>query len=346
MLVIRTLIALSLLAGTASAQSTAWVLTPSSVLALDLSRGDVVAQFAAGNYPDFAISQNGKRLFIADRTITSVDAESGKILSSAPNPDAPIYKLPLSVSQMTASADGSRLYLIKRETRGGKDSTWLMSFNVEKGSFDSARVSLGDRCAGAALKLRSPSQLDVVCGGRNTIYVASIGDSGTLESATHFALPPPPALLLNGQAHAAGDIRSVIWGPGTDVYLVRLDGRVIHADTRTGSVVNEGTQPLAFLWTSYGSGAISEDRRSLFFGCSPLNDYSGLGQYICEVDANSLSPIRQIKVSHPFSSIASLPDSGGLVMTAAGALIIADEHTLQEKRSLPLPASPSMVRFP
>jgi hypothetical protein len=238
--------------------------------------------------------------------------------------------------------------MIKRRTQGGGDITWLTSFDVASQTFDSFTLSLGDDCPGAALKLRSSQQLDIVCGGKNLIYVIGLESDGRLKSETTLALPPPPLVLPTGQRNAPGDIRMTIWGSGYAVYLVSIDGRVTLADTQKRSVVAKGTQSLNNMLVLLGDGAISQDQQTLFVGCSDRSDRSGLKEYIAVFDASSLQLIRTAPVQHRFKDVVWSPSTGELILTVPGnhpALVAVNPSTLQEGRMMPIPDSPSFVRL-
>lgn len=335
-------------AQTANSQANAWVLTPSSLLSVNLQSGAVEKRFPAGPSPDFAVSPAANRVFIASNSIATFDATSGTALSTVPNPHAPIWPGHTPGSLMAAADDGSRLYMVKRQTQGGADITSLTSFDVASQTFDPFTLSLGNDCAGAAISLRSPQRLDIVCGGKNVIYAVTLGAEGRLKSETTLTLPPPPPLLPTGQRHAPGDIRMTIWGAGNAVYLVSVDGRVTHADTQTMSVVAKSAQPLDDHLVLSGDGAISRDQRTLFVGCSERGDWSGLKNFIAVFDASTLQRIKTVPVPYRFEDVVWSPSTGELILTVPGSrpeLVALDPDTLRESRIMPLPDSPAFLRY-
>src|SRR5579885_2717490 len=111
------------------------------------------------------------------------------------------------------------LYVIKRRTTNGHDSTWVASFNVAKQVFDDSTVSLGDACPAPSLVVRSASRLEVSCGGHNIIYVVALSADGTMTGSSALQLPAPAGILPTGEKNAAGDVRVTGWGTGRAVFL-------------------------------------------------------------------------------------------------------------------------------
>jgi hypothetical protein len=215
-----------------------------------------------------------------------------------------------------------------------------------KRTFDADTVSLGDDCPSPSLNVRSSSSLEIVCGGRNQIFVVNLDSNGNLVSSSNLRLPPPSGVLATGEIHAHGDIRAVAWGANHDVYLVKLDGRITRVDTLGMAVVASGQNPIPNMLVLNGEATVSSDQKHLFVGCGPAGDRSGIKQNIAIFDTASLSLIKVIKLSRSFSNLAWSP--AGKLLLAGGrdkALISVDPDTLVEGWAVPLTSIPAFVRL-
>jgi hypothetical protein len=321
-------------------KSWTWVLTKGSVIALDAA-GVPQARVAANASADIALSPDGSTLYVAGDSLETVEARTARVLAQSPNPDFQHWPLGAPTSLLDPSLDGKHLYMLKRHTEAGKDSSWILSYNTMRHAFDSARAPIGGDCPAPSLKVRSATQLDVVCGGHNEIFMIKLSPDGLPAGTSNWKLPPPD------EPHTRGDVRATIWGPGHEVFLAKLNGRLLKVDTGKPAVIATSPLPLDDWRIRGAEGALSPDSRRLFIGCSSPDDYSGLTDHIAIFDTQSLRLIRVAKAPYPFWNLARNTNRNELLLTvpARQALVAIDQETLQELRELPLGATPQVIRF-
>jgi hypothetical protein len=104
-----------------------------------------MGSLSLGYSAEMSLSRNGAKLFVSFADYDSepkalklavVDTASGKIATSVENEGAMLWHVPPPASNIAAAPDGSRVFILKRRTRGpGSDDYAVVPFDARTGRF-------------------------------------------------------------------------------------------------------------------------------------------------------------------------------------------------------------------
>lgn len=322
------------------------------VLVLDPAQGSVVRSFATGLAPDFALSPDGKRLYIAStytqRTdpaareeLSVIDTSNGETLQTISNPERAFYNVLPTFSGMMFSPDGRWLYVSKMALVGRDDILyWVATLDTKTNKFLPQRAEVPNCGVTQFLPMTKTRQLQVVC-------------TDTLDVRTLKILPNGSAASLSTKLKGVGRrLRSDLpaysfpTAEGFNV-TVTADGRILKVDSMQTptELLSMDVPPDRWVLT----GAASPDKGRIYLSLTvPAADNQGrwLSDRIAAVDLRSMNRLGVIETSHPFSYLAVSRDGRYLYATdTSGAnLMVVDTSTLTEGRTITnIGVSPSLV---
>jgi hypothetical protein len=150
------------------------------VLVVDPQQKAIVKTYPAGYHPDVAVSQDGKRLYLAyGSTLEVIDTSTGAIIGSVNAPDRVFDTFDDLVSHMALSADGGLLYALRVKDLGnGEDAYGVAVFDTNANKFLPDAVSL-PRCDNPLLVPSSADRaLSIICGSTREIRIARFDNKG------------------------------------------------------------------------------------------------------------------------------------------------------------------------
>jgi len=282
------------------------------LLVVDPERKVVLKRYA-GDGIDFALSPDGKRLYLAHSSprpegneenlgqLDVIDTASGNIIATASNPDRWITMGPYRQSQMALSGDGSWLYIYK--AKSGPDTSQIAIFDTAGNKFLRDPIPL-TKCGSAVLvPWPNARALSVLCWGFDEPDLRTIqfGNQGVPSNPTRRAIPI-------SQDHGRRRAASAFVSGENEVTVLMSDGKYIRLNVPGGAVASEGeiafSPPLTppgwhpqtpgaehvpSLGRRYiGFGAIRESQGRLYIPLSRSDVYMQAADAIAVVNARTL----------------------------------------------------------
>jgi hypothetical protein len=160
----------------------------SSVLAIDVSSGAVVRQFAAGHQPDAILSPDGRRLYVTSsswnatprswvHTLNTYDTKSGALLATVETPDRLLFTADRYDSRMAMSPSGRFIYIRKAVETLQHDEYYLAFFDTAQGAFLKARADLFGCGDAVVVPSNGDQQVNVLCGHAAAIRRFTLSES-------------------------------------------------------------------------------------------------------------------------------------------------------------------------
>jgi hypothetical protein len=210
-----------------------WLVEPES--------GKVMGSIRTGENPDFALSPDGSRLYVASITegdtseLAVVDTAAGTIVQRSMIQDREVAAVLPTFSAMAVSGDGLALrILLDTPKSGDADSFLLATFDTQAGEFLKRSVHLGNCGPGRFISYPTAGQFDFLCPRTNKIRLIQVdAESRTLEN-TEVTLPWERRV---GAAQA-------IEAPGAeDMAIIRGDGGVVTMNVATHEFAETPAHP-------------------------------------------------------------------------------------------------------
>lgn len=213
------------------------------LLVVDPQRKAIVKRYQAAEPIDFALSADGKRLYLArsqetphgvDGQLDVIDTVNGAVVATVSNPDLWVAMGPYRNSEMTLSADGHWLYVYKLTPGPGNTvSENVAIFDTAINRFLSDTISLS-KC-GASLLVPWPNAraLSVLCSDTEDLRTVQFSDQGVPTSQLPVVIPIPHdwGRRRVGTAFISGE---------NEVSVLMTDGKYSKFNVHTGTVVQEG----------------------------------------------------------------------------------------------------------
>jgi len=195
------------------------------ILVVNPADGSVVRTYPTGMMPDFALSPDGTRLYVASTRVkgestheqpdelATIDTATGKVLRVVANPDRILYIVTPPSSGMALAPNGRWLYVMKYETITPDNVLyWVETYDTRAGKFlpEKAEVPL---CGwGRLIASDKERQVQVVCTDTKDVRLLKITPRGSavgakarltrkdVTAAELAALQPAAAGLVNDAA--------------------------------------------------------------------------------------------------------------------------------------------------
>jgi hypothetical protein len=203
--------------------------------------GKVMGSVRTGENPDFALSPDGSRLYVASITeedtseLAVIDTARGAIMQRSMIQDREVANVLPAFSAMAVSGDGLALrILLDTPKSADADSFLLATFDTQAGEFLQRSVHLGNCGPGRFISYPTAQQFDFLCPRTNRIRLIRVdAESRELEN-TDVTLPWERRV---GAAQA-------IEAPGAqDMAIVRGDGGVVTMNVATHEFAETPAHP-------------------------------------------------------------------------------------------------------
>jgi hypothetical protein len=212
------------------------------LLVLDPQRKAIVKRYQGAEPIDFALSADGKRLYLARSQETPhgvngqldvIDTVNGAVMATASNPDLWVAKGPYRNSEMAFSADGHWLYVYKLTPGPGNTvSENVAIFDTAVNRFLPDTISLS-KC-GASLLVPWPNAraLSVLCFVTEDLRTVQFSDQGVPTSQLPvIPIPHDWGRRRVGTAFVSGE---------NEVTVLMTDGKYSKFNVQNGTAVQEG----------------------------------------------------------------------------------------------------------
>jgi DNA-binding beta-propeller fold protein YncE len=329
---------------------------------LDPETSKVVGSIRTGDNPDFALSPDGSRLYVASilegdsSELAAIDTARGVILQTGLIEDREVANVFPAFSTMAVSGDGLALrILLDTPKSDSADSFLLATFDTQKGEFLRRSVHLGNCGPGRFISYPTADQFDFLCPRTNRVRLISVdADSRELQNVD-IVLPWERRV---GAAQA-------IEAPGAqDIAIVRGDGAVVtmnvatheFADTQAHPVLPNRVLPAAWpispdgtrLYLGYNSDYDRhyDNRFYLDYGRPPnLRPNDATAREFRVLDTRTWRKLGTIKTKMPFWSAVTANDGKTLYAMAPQkhSILVIDTAKMRQTRTLKVGGSPALA---
>jgi hypothetical protein len=308
---------------------------------VDPAAGEVMGSIRTSYHPDFALSPDGTRLYIASDTrahsseIAVIDTGSGTVLGGQELNDRVVPRVLPSFSSMVISRDGAVLWVLLKSTDG--DS--LAAVNATSGEILSGRVAVGNCGDGQFVSYPTASQVGFICPASGRLWMVRVDAKGkeldktfgllswdrTLGVAEAFPLPRNDQMI------------AVVRGDGA-IFQMHVVSRAF-SPTEAHGGGREQVHP--------GSWPISPDGR-IFLGYSRSADAyvpNTLADEFRVFNTSSWKKEGSIKTSLPFWSAAVSNDGKRLYALAPQEhyIMAFDTATMRQVRTINVGSMPALA---
>lgn len=328
---------------------------------VDPETGKVMGSIRTGDNPDFALSPDGSRLYVASITegdsseLAAIDTAQGTIVQRSTVEDREIGATLPAFSSMAVSADGAALRIVRDTPEAeDRDMFLLATFDTQSGEFLPDPVRLYN-CGPGRFISYSAEQFDFLCPRSNRIRLIRVdAESHELQNA---------AIELPWERRIG--IAEAIEPPGGQaIAIIRGDGAVIQMNVATHEFSETATHPGLPNRVVPGSWPTSPDGSRLYLGYnSSYNhaydkrfylDYSrppnlrpndALAGEFRVLDTHSWRKIGTINTKMPFWSATIASDGARLYATAPQkhSILVIDTVKMRQVRLLKVGGAPTLA---
>jgi hypothetical protein len=329
---------------------------------IDPESAKVMGSIRTGDNPDFALSPDGSRLYVASITegdsseLAVIDTTQGVVLQHAIVEDREVGSVLPAFSTMAVSGDGLALrILIDTPKSADADSFLLATFDTQTGDFQRRVVHLGNCGPGRFISYPNATQFDFLCPRTNRVRLISVdADSRELQNLD-FTLPWERRV----------GVAAAIEPPGAqDIAIIRGDGAVSKmnvvthefAETKAHALLPNRVPPAAWPTSPDGSRLYLgynkdydhsyDNRFYLDYGRPPnLRPNDALAGEFRVLDTSTWRKVGTIKTKMPFWSAVTSNDGKLLYAMAPQkhSILVIDTVKLHQMRVLKIGGAPTLA---
>jgi WD40 repeat protein len=315
--------------------------TGGHVWLLDPETGKVMGSIHTGNHPDFALSPDGNRLYVASEThvdgarLGIVDTSSGEVFGGEVIYGRITPNIIPAFSTMAVSGDGKVLRILVRTP--DSDSAQLDTINAESGKRMPGVVHLGNCSDGQFVSVPNASQVDVVCPNVKKVHVVRTNEKSRELDNT------------NGQwpwNHRFGVGTALPSPDGKSVAVVRGDGGVFLMDLVTLTFYSTAARGGSQEQISQSAWPESPDGAKIYIGNHhAVNGVNVNAREIRVYDTTTWKKISSMKTSIPFWSAVVSGDGKRLyaIVPDQHSILVIDTSTMKEIRRMNVGAMPALA---
>jgi DNA-binding beta-propeller fold protein YncE len=315
-----------------------------------------------GDNPDFALSPDGSRLYVASITerdsseLAVIDTLAGAIVQRSAVEDREVGAVIPAFSTMAVSGDGLALRIV-RDTPKAQDADMFLldTFDTQTGEFLPNSVRLYNCGPGRIIFHETAEEFDVLCPRSNRIRQIRV------DAESH--------QLQNVNTKMPGERRigvAVAFEPpaGGEIGIIRGDASVVvmntetheFAETAAHSILPNRIPPAAwpaspdggriYLGFNTGYDRHYDNRFYLDYGRPPnLRPENATADEFRVVDTQSWKKIGTIKTKMPFWSAAIANDGKTLYAMAPQkhSILVIDTEKMRETRVLQVGVAPTLA---
>jgi DNA-binding beta-propeller fold protein YncE len=325
---------------------------------LDPDSGKIAGTISTGADPDFALSPDGSRLFVASRgddqqsNLAEIDTSNGKILESATIHNRVVANGIPPYSSMAISRDGMTLRVLTYDPNAPvHDAFQLVAYDTASGDRLPANINLGACGYGRFIDYPSANEFDYLCPQTNRIRHVT-ADAQSRDTDNAFVVLPWVRRLGVAQAFVPSGSKEMTIVRGDDaIYTMDLDSASFAPTKIPGDLQG---RILPAMWPT------SPDGSRLYIGYS---QYPNTRFYLDFDRSATDSPRTQtvnelrvfdtgtwrwagtIKTSAPFWTAASAANGKIVYVTSpeSHSVLAIDIGAMRETRSLPIGGTPSLL---
>jgi YVTN family beta-propeller protein len=326
---------------------------------LDPTAGKVMGAISTGADPDFALSPDGTRLFVASRgddqqqsNLAEIDTVAGTVLETATIDDRVVANGIPPYSSMAVSGDGITLRVLTYDPAAPvHDAFQLAGYDIASGDRLPASINLGACGYGRFIDYPTSNEFDYLCPETNRIrHVTADAQSRDLDNA--FVVLPWERRLGVAQAIVPPGSREMTIIRGDDaIYTMDLDSASFAA-TRIAGDLQGRILPAAWPASPDGSrlyvGYSNDPNTRFYLDFDRSATDSPRTQTVNELrvfDTSSWRRAGTIRTRAPFWSAVSTSDGKLLYATSpeSHSLLVIDAATMHETRAIPVGGTPSVA---
>ncbi len=326
----------------------------SRLLLVEPEQGKVMGSLALGYSAEMSLSRNGGKLFVSfgdyengpgTVKLAVVDTASGKIETSVDNEGAMLWHLPPPMPNIAAAPDGSRVFILKRRSRGpGSDDYAVAPFDARTGRF--LQEMPVPHCSGAALFALDEAKAVLACGGESQIFF--LDAAGPPKAIGELDLPYPPGQSrIDGNGMTGEKLREVAITPdGRSLLAIRNDGKLARIGIPERKLLELDDVSLSGRWMAGVAGTLLPQGNLMFVPCAPKPlGFDGKMPQLAVLDTRSKELLKMIRTSRPFWSAAASSD-GKFVYALSpwnASILVIDANDFTEVRTLRARSKPSQI---
>ncbi len=329
---------------------------------VDPESAKVTGSIRTGVNPDFALSPDGSRLYVASITngdsseLAVIDTAQGVVLERGAIEDREVGNGLPSFSTMAVSGDGLALrILIDAPKSADADSFLLATFDTQTGEFLRSSVHLGNCGPGRFISYPTADHFDFLCPRTNRVRMIRVDADSRVLQNLDVVLPWERRV---GAAEA-------IEAPSTqDISIIRGDGGVFRMNVATQQFTETSAHPnlpdrvLPAAWPTSPDGSRvylgyngDYDRRSdnrfyLDYGRPPnVRPNSAIAYEFRVIDTRTWQKIGTIKTKMPFWSAAT-GNEGKILYAMAPqkhSILVIDTVKMRQSRILKVGGAPALA---
>jgi DNA-binding beta-propeller fold protein YncE len=318
----------------------------SRVWLLDPESGKVMGSIRAGSDPDFALSPDGERLYVASGEretgeLDVVETATGNVTRVA-FPDRILYKpwyeaLP-PFAPMAVSSDGRALRILVHHLFSPEKIEYqLWTFDTESERFLRAHVHLGNCGTGEFVASSAANQFDFLCPTTNRVRAIQVDAEYHEVSNTFVKLP---------WARTCGVAEGFFSPEGNKLEIIRGDGAIYEMDARTqefsSTAAGGDCRPLVYPL----SWPRSPDGTKAYIGYGPFaSDGMATSRELRIFDTATWQQLGSVHASFPFWSAVAGNDGRFVyaLVPEQQAVLVIDAATLQETRTISAGRTPTLA---
>jgi len=329
---------------------------------VDPETGKMMGSIRTGDNPDFALSPDGSRLYVASITegnsseLAAIDTVKGAVLQLRMIEDREVGDALPAFSTMAVSGDGLVLRILRDTPKSpDADSFLLATFDTRTNSFLRRGVHLGNCGPGRFISYPNASQFDIFCPRTNRIRLIRV-DAGSRELQNLDVVLPWERRI--------GVAAAIEASSGQQIAVIRGDGAVFVMDVSTqeffqtsahaGSPnrVLPGAWPTSpdgsrvYLGHNSGYDRLYDNRCYLDYGRPPnLRPDNATADEFRVLDTRTWRKVSTIRLKLPFWS-AVLGDEGKILYAMAPqkhSIAVIDVVKKRQIRTLKVGGAPTLA---
>jgi len=201
---------------------------------VDPEAGKVMGVISIGARPDFALSPDGTRLYVASEgqaqqsNVAEIDTASGRILGVTTVDDRVVPEGAPPYSGMIVSSDGLTLRILLYDPKGPDGDVRLATFDTRTGDLEPGELFMGN-CSYGRLIDDAADHFDFLCPTINRIWHMRVDETAHLTAKDFVVFP---------WERRIGIAQTVLTPNGKNIVIVRGDGAIVTLDAATGEFAN------------------------------------------------------------------------------------------------------------
>jgi hypothetical protein len=324
--------------------------------------GKVMGSIRTGENPDFALSPDGSRLYVASITegdsseLAVIDTAQGAILQRGTIEDREVGNVLPAFSAMAASGDGLALRILLNTPKSADaDSFLLATFDTQTGEFLQRTVHLGNCGPGRFISHPTAGQFDFLCPRTNRIRLIRVDAESRELQNVDIVLP---------WERRVGAAEAIEPAGGEDIAIVRGDGAVFQMSIDTHEFFDTAAHPVLPNRVLPAAWPVSPDGSKIYLGYNSDYDRQYDNRFYLDygrppnlrpenatvrefrvLDTRTWKKVGTIKTKMPVWSAVITNDGKTLYATAPQkhSILVIDTAKMHQIRTLKVSGTPALA---